>query len=61
MSWHVTYLTAGDKASPLPGKRLMWSSVRNGVHTRATREPDVSFLRGMGAGFLSLLPLDEQL
>jgi hypothetical protein len=46
---------------PLESRRLVWSSIRNGVPTRTTREPDVDLLRIFGAALLSLLPLDEQL
>ena len=60
-SWHVSYLNTGPTGLPLQGKKLVWSSLRNGVHTRTTREPDVDLLRILGAAFLSLLPLDEQL
>jgi putative cardiolipin synthase len=60
-SWHVAYLGAREKALPPESKTLVWSSIRNGVHTRTTREPDVDLLRILGTAFLSLLPLDEQL
>jgi putative cardiolipin synthase len=54
-------LTLAPADGTATGKRVEWIALEDGREVRYTTDPGASLWRRLGAGFLSLLPIESQL
>ena len=54
-------LALAPEAAAGSGRRVEWIALEDGGEVRYTSDPGASFWRRLGAGFLSLLPIESQL